>query len=328
MAMIRCALGSQGLEVSRLGLGCMGMSFAYGSVDEERSLATLNRALDAGISLLDTADMYGPESNERLLARVLRKRRSEVELATKFGFAWTDPDRVVDGRPEYVARACDASLGRLGVDEIDLYYLHRVDPDVAIEETVGAMADLVTAGKVRYLGLSEASAETIRRAHGVHPLTAIQSEYSLWTRGVEPQVLPTCRELGIGFVPYSPIGRGFLTGRITSREDLAHDDRRRDMPRFSEENLQRNAQLLAELDPIAEAHSATAAQVALAWLLHRGEDIVPIPATTRPERIDENAAAVTIALAADEIERLDAAFPPGAAAGDRYAAEGMQLVPG
>lgn len=305
----------------------MGMSFAYGSVDEGRSLRTLHRALDAGVTLLDTADMYGPETNERLLARVLRERRSEVELATKFGFAWADPDREVDGRPDYVARACDASLGRLGIDEIDLYYLHRVDPDVAIEETVGAMADLVTAGKVRYIGISEASAATIRRAHSVHPLTAIQSEYSLWTREVEAEILPTCRDLGIGFVAYSPMGRGFLTGSIGSPSDLASDDRRRDMPRFSEDNARRNAELVRHIEAIAEARGVTAAQIALAWLLHRGEDVVPIPATTKPHRIDENAAAAEVELTADEIERLEAAFPPGAAAGARYAEPGMRLVP-
>lgn len=323
----RCALGSQGLEVSRLGLGCMGMSFAYGAADEDQSLATLHRALDLGVTFLDTADMYGPETNERLLARVLRERRNEVELATKFGFAWSDPDRVVDGRPTYARRACDDSLRRLGVDEIDLYYLHRVDPDVPIEETVGAMSDLVTAGKVRYIGLSEATAETLRRAHTVHPLTALQTEYSLWTRDVEPAILPTCRELGIGFVAYSPIGRGFLTGAIRSPADLASDDRRREMPRFTEENARKNAELVRHIEEIAEHRGSTAAQVALAWLLQRGDDVVPIPATTKPHRVQENAAAAEIELTADEVRQLETAFPPGVAVGERYAEAGMRFVP-
>ena len=319
-------LGSQGLRVSALGLGCMGMSYAYGPVDEARSLATLNHALDRGISLLDTADVYGPEANERLLARVLRERRDEVVLATKCGIAYADPDRAVDGRPEYVHRACDASLGRLGSDRIDLYYLHRVDPEVPIEETVGAMGELVAAGKVRHIGLSEAAAETIRRAHAVHPLSAVQMEYSLWTRGIESDILPLARELDIGVVPYSPLGRGFLSGRISSPDDLGEDDWRRDNPRFQGGNFQRNLELVEQVAALAREHGATPAQIALAWVLRQGDDIVPIPGTTRPERIDENIGALTVELDSEALERLDAIFNPAAVAGERYTEAMMKLV--
>ncbi len=319
-------LGSQGLRVSALGLGCMGMSYAYGPVDEARSLATLNHALDRGISLLDTADVYGPEANERLLARVLRERRDEVVLATKCGIAYADPDRAVDGRPEYVHRACDASLGRLGSDRIDLYYLHRVDPEVPIEETVGAMGELVAAGKVRHIGLSEAAAETIRRAHAVHPLSAVQMEYSLWTRGIESDILPLARELDIGVVPYSPLGRGFLSGRISSPDDLGEDDWRRDNPRFQGGNFQRNLELVEQVAALAREHGATPAQIALAWVLRQGDDIVPIPGTTRPERIDENIGALTVELDSEALERLEAIFNPAAVAGERYTEAMMKLV--
>lgn len=319
-------LGPHGLRVSAPGLGCMGMSFAYGPTDEERSVITLHHALDRGINLLDTADVYGPETNERLLARVLRERRDEVVLATKCGIAWADPDRAVDGRPEYVHRACDASLERLATDRIDLYYLHRVDPEVPIEETVGAMAELVATGKVRHIGLSEAAAATIRRAHAVHPLTAVQMEYSLWTRDIESDTLPLARELGIGVVPYSPLGRGFLSGQITSPDDLDEDDWRRGNPRFQGENFQRNLELLDQVATIAREHGATPAQIALAWVLRQGDDIVPIPGTTRSERIDENIGALTVELGSEDLQRLDAIFGPEAVAGERYTEAMMKLV--
>ena len=323
------ATGNHALDVSALGLGCMGMSFAYRGADEKRSVEAIHRALDLGVTLLDTADMYGPETNERLVGRAIRDRRNQVELATKFGVAWADPDRAVDGRPEYVHRACNASLERLGVDHIDLYYQHRVDPQVPIEETVGAMGELVAAGKVRHIGLSEAGPETIRRAHETHPITALQSEYSLWTRDVEDDILPTLRDLGIGLVAYSPIGRGFLTGKIKSPEDLeAGDWRRETQPRFQKENFEKNFELVRHVEAVAAECEATAAQVALAWLLQQGEDIVPIPATTRPERVDENANAARLELSPDHIRRLDMAFQPGSVAGDRYPEEGMRLLRG
>lgn len=319
-------LGPHALRVSALGLGCMGMSFAYGPTDEERSLATLHHALDRGINLLDTADVYGPETNERLLARVLRERREEVVLATKCGIAYADPDRAVDGRPEYVHRACDASLKRLATDRIDLYYLHRVDPEVPIEETVGALAELVVAGKVRHIGLSEAAVGTIRRAHAVHPLTAIQMEYSLWTRGIEADILPLARELGIGVVPYSPLGRGFLSGQITSPDDLDEDDWRRGNPRFQGENFQRNLELVDRVAELAQERGATPAQIALAWVLRQGNDVVPIPGTTRSERLDENIGALAVDLEHDDLQRLEAIFNPEAVAGARYTEAMMRLV--
>ncbi len=319
-------LGPHGLRVSALGLGCMGMSFAYGPADEERSIATLHHALDRGINLLDTADVYGPETNERLLARVLRERRDEVVLATKCGIAYADPGRAVDGRPQYVHRACDASLERLATDRIDLYYLHRVDPAVPIEETVGAMAELVAAGKVRHIGLSEAAAATIRRAHAVHPLTAVQMEYSLWTRDIETDILPLARELGIGVVPYSPLGRGFLSGQITSPDDLDENDWRRSNPRFQGGNFQRNLALVDQVAAIAREHDATPARIALAWVLQQGDDLVPIPGTTRSERLDENIEALAVELRGEDLERLEAIFSRKAVAGERYTEAMMKLV--
>ena len=313
------ALGSQGLEVSRIGLGCMGMSTAYGPSDDAESTATVHRALDLGVSFLDTADMYGWGHNEELLAGVVRPRRDEVQLATKFGNVIDDEgNRSIDGSPEHVRRACDASLKRLVVDVIDLYYQHRVDPDVAIEETVGAMSELVEAGKVRYLGLSEAAGETIERAHAVHPITALQSEYSLWTRDVESDVLPTCRALGIGFVPYSPLGRGFLTGAITSTGDLAPDDWRRRHPRFQEGNIERNRELVARIGELAAALGVSTSELALAWVMAGGDDVVPIPGTRRIKNLESNVRATEVDLGDEDLSALDEAAPPGAAAGSRY----------
>jgi aryl-alcohol dehydrogenase-like predicted oxidoreductase len=303
------------LSVSALGLGCMGMSFAYGTADRGESVATLHRAIDLGVTLLDTADMYGAGDNEELLATVLADRRDEVTLATKFGIL-TGEDGYpngVDGSPAYARRACDASLRRLGVDQIDLYYLHRPDPEVPIEDTVGAMAELVAAGKVRHLGLSESSAETIRRAAAVHPIAAVQSEWSVFSRDIERAVLPACRELGIGLVPYSPLGRGLLTGALPT--EFADDDFRRTLPRFQGENLDRNLTLVGAVREIAQARGATAGQVALAWLLAQGEDVVPIPGTKRVRYLEENAGALDVTLSAADLARLDALRP----AGDRYA---------
>jgi aryl-alcohol dehydrogenase-like predicted oxidoreductase len=315
-------LGTQGLEVSAEGLGCMGMSEFYGEGDEAESLATIQLALDLGITLLDTADMYGPHTNEQLVGRAIAERRDEVVLATKFGIV-RDPEdprrRGVNGRPEYVHRSCEGSLRRLGVDHIDLYYQHRVDPDVPIEETVGAMAELVQEGKVRYLGLSEASAATIRRAQAVHPISALQSEYSLWTRDLEDEVLPTIRELGIGLVAYSPLGRGFLTGAITKPEDFAENDFRRNNPRFQGENFQRNLDLVERVKALASKHNCTPGQLALAWVLHQGQDIVPIPGTKRRRYLEENAEATEITLSPEDLAEIDEAAPAGVAAGDRYA---------
>jgi aryl-alcohol dehydrogenase-like predicted oxidoreductase len=323
------ALGGQGLMVSAIGLGCMGMSFGYGPVDERRAIATLDRAIELGATFLDTSDHYGPETNEELLGRALAGRRDEVVLATKFGSYSPDvPPRVPDGRPEHVRRALDASLRRLRVDHIDLYYQHRVDPDVPIEETVGAMAELVAAGKIRYLGLSEASARTVRRANATHPISAVQSEYSLWSRDVEAEVLPVLAELGIGFVPYSPLGRGFLTGSISSVEDLAANDFRRTAPRFAPGNFDRNAALVDRVKHAAAGRGATAAQVALAWVLASAPGAVPIPGTTKPERVAENVAALALGLTGEELRALDEAFPPGAAAGDRYPAAMMAVLDG
>jgi aryl-alcohol dehydrogenase-like predicted oxidoreductase len=313
-------LGNEGLEVSAQGLGCMGMSEFYGSADEGEAIATIQRALDLGISFLDTADMYGPFTNEKLVGRAIAGRRDEVVLATKFGNERGEDGSFlgINGKPDYVRAACDASLERLGVEHIDLYYQHRVDKTVPIEETVGAMAELVEQGKVRHLGLSEASPETIRRAHAVHPISALQTEYSLWTRDPEDAVLPTVRELGIGFVAYSPLGRGFLSGAITKPDDLAEDDFRRRNPRFQGANFDKNLELVERVREIAAERDVTPGQLALAWLLHRGDDVVPIPGTKRREYLEENAAASEIELSAEELERIDAAAPAGGTAGDRY----------
>jgi aryl-alcohol dehydrogenase-like predicted oxidoreductase len=312
------ALGGQGLTVSRQGLGCMGMSEFYGPGDDAESVAVIQRALDLGVTLLDTADMYGPHTNERLVGRAIADRREEVVIATKFGIV-RDEDgtrRGIDGSPAYVKRAAEASLERLGVDHIDLYYQHRVDPATPIEETVGAMAELVQEGKVRFLGLSEAAPETIRRAHAVHPIAALQTEYSLWTRDPEAGILATTRELGIGFIAYSPLGRGFLTGTLRSVEELAEDDFRRFQPRFDGDNLEANVAIVEAIDAVAREHDATPAQVALAWLHAKGEDIVPIPGTRRRRYLEENVAALGLRLGAEDMARLDAiAAPQGA----RYA---------
>ncbi len=318
-AMDKRKLG-QGLEVAAVGLGCMGMSEFYGEGDDAESIAVIHRALELGVTLLDTADMYGRGANEELVGRAIADRRDGVVLATKFGIRrGKDPsDRSIEGSPGYVRDACEASLRRLGVDHIDLYYQHRVDPDTPIEETVGAMAELVQAGKVRHLGLSEASAETIRRAHAVHPLTALQTEYSLWTRDVEGEILDTLRELGIGLVPYSPLGRGFLTGKITSPEDLSDDDFRRASPRFAEENLEQNLALVARVRGLAEAKGVEPGQLALAWVLAQGKDVVPIPGTKRRAYLEENVAAATVRLTGEELAAIDEAAPRGVAAGDRY----------
>lgn len=318
--MQRRALGSQGLTVSMVGLGCMGMSEFYGPANDTQSIKVMHQAIELGVTFFDTADMYGPFTNEQLVGRALVGRRDEVTLATKFGNVRGEHGEFqgISGAPDYVRRACDASLRRLGVEVIDLYYQHRVDPKVPIEETVGAMADLVTAGKVRYLGLSEASAATIRRAHGVHPISALQSEYSLWTRDPEPEILPTLRELGVGLVAYSPLGRGFLTGAITSMDDLDEGDTRRRHPRFQGNNFERNLNLVATLRDIAMRKSATPAQIALAWLFAQGDDIVAIPGTRNLDRLAENAASADIGLANEELLEIDQAFPLGVTAGDRY----------
>jgi len=326
--MDRRTLGSE-LTVSALGLGCMGMSEFYGATDDDESIRTIHRAIELGIDFLDTADMYGPFKNEELVGRAIKDRRSNVVLATKFGnVRGPNGERLgIRGDPEYVRQACDASLKRLGVDHIDLYYQHRVDPDVPIEDTVGAMARLVEAGKVRYLGLSEAAPDTIRRAHATHPITALQTEYSLWTRDVEQNdVLATTRELGIGFVAYSPLGRGFLTGRFKSTEDIPDGDFRRHNPRFEGENFQRNRALVERVEELAAAKHATPGQIALAWVLHQGRDIVPIPGTKHVKYVEENAAAVDVPLDDAELERLDAIFEPGVTAGLRYPEPAMAAV--
>jgi aryl-alcohol dehydrogenase-like predicted oxidoreductase len=313
-------LGTQGLEVSALGLGCMGMSEFYGTADEGEAIATIQRALELGITFVDTADMYGPFTNEELVGKAIAGRRDEYVIATKFGNMRGEQGEFlgINGSAEYVRSACEGSLRRLGVETIDLYYQHRVDLATPIEETVGAMAELVAEGKVRYLGLSEAAPATIRRAHAVHPISALQNEYSLWTRDPEPEALPTIRELGIGFVAYSPIGRGFLSGRIRSIDDLETTDFRRRGPRFQEENLRRNLELVGEVEALAGEKGVTPSQLALAWVLSRGDDIVPIPGTKRRTYLEENAAAADVELTADELARLERAFPVGAAAGERY----------
>jgi len=314
------ALGTQGLTVSEVGLGCMGMSEFYGPGDDAESIATIHRALELGVTLLDTADQYGRGANEQLVGQAIAGRRDKVVLATKFGIVRDDDGgRSINGRPEYVRSACDASLRRLGIDHIDLYYQHRVDPDVPIEETVGAMAALVAAGKVRYLGLSEAAPATIRRAHAVHPISALQTEYSLWSRDPEDEILPTCRALGIGFVAYSPLGRGFLSGQIKSPDDFAPDDARHDYPRFQGENFGRNLALVARVRELAEEKGCTPSQLALAWLLAQGPDIVPIPGTKRRTYLEENVGATGVTLTPTDLARIDEVAPKGAAAGAREA---------
>lgn len=320
-------LGRNGPEVSAVGLGCMGMSAFYGAADEAQSIAVIHRALDLGVTLFDTAEMYGPHTNEVLLGKALKGRRNEAFIATKFGInRQPDGSAVTDGSPANVRRAVEGSLSRLGVDHIDLYYQHRIDPNTPIEETVGAMAELVKEGKVRFLGLSEAAPATLRRAHAEHSITALQTEYSLWSRDPEDELLGVVRELGIGFVPYSPLGRGFLSGEIKSIDDLAPDDFRRTNPRFAGDNFQKNLDLVDAVGAIAADKGVTAAQLALAWVLAQGEDLVPIPGTRRIATLEQNAAAADIVLTPDDLARIEAVFPRGAAAGERYAPGGMSSL--
>jgi aryl-alcohol dehydrogenase-like predicted oxidoreductase len=324
-------LGSQGLITSAIGLGCMGMSDFYGPSNEKQSIATIHRAIELGVTLLDTADIYGPFTNEELVGRAIKGKRDKVLIATKFGNVRDPKTKAflgVNGKPEYVRQACEASLKRLGIETIDLYYQHRVDRATPIEDTVGAMAELVREGKVRFIGLSEASVPTIRRAHKVHPITAVQTEYSLWTRDPEDGLLQALRALDIGFVAYSPLGRGFLTGQIKTTEDLADDDFRKHHPRFQGENFQKNLDLVARVEEIATEHNCTPAQLALAWVLAQGDDIVPIPGTRHPERLEENVAALNVVLSENDLRRIDTAAPKGATAGDRYPEGGMRTING
>ncbi|NJO43552.1 MAG: aldo/keto reductase [Cyanobacteria bacterium CRU_2_1] len=321
-------LGNQGLMVSEMGLGCMGMSEFYGSTDDQEAIATIHHAIDLGINFLDTADMYGPFTNEHLVGKAIRNRRDQVTVATKFGNVRTSDGQFlgVSGKPDYVRSACDASLQRLGIDIIDLYYQHRVDPTIPIEETIGAMAELVQQGKVRYLGMSEAAPATIRRAQAVHPISALQTEYSLWSRDSEDEILPTVRELGIGFVAYSPLGRGFLSGAITKPEDLDPTDFRSQSPRFLGENFYKNLQLVEQVKAIATEKSVTPSQLALAWLLAQGQDIVPIPGTKRRKYLEENAAGADITLTPEDLQRIEVVAPKGIAVGERYAPRHMSSV--
>lgn len=321
-------LGKQGLVVSAMGLGCMGMSEFYGASNEQESISVIHRALELGVNFLDTADMYGPFTNEKLVGKAIAGKRDKFIVATKFGNVRGEDGswKGISGKPDYVRQACDASLKRLGLDVIDLYYQHRVDPTVPIEDTVGAMAELVKQGKVRYLGLSEAAAATIRRAHKVHPISALQTEYSLWTRDPEDEILPTVRELGIGFVAYSPLGRGFLTGRYRRYEDLEANDYRRNNPRFQGENFQKNLQVVDKVNELAQRKSATPSQLALAWVMAQGQDIVPIPGTKHVKYLEQNAAAASVKLTADELKQIDAIAPKGFTAGTRYPEQGMRSV--